>query len=356
VADRRAGTDVRLRAATIAKAARPMKLLIVILNYKVTDLTIDCLRSLAGRVGRVPGARVAVLENGTGGDAFARLRAAIDENGWGSWADLTEVHPNRGFTGGNNIVVRAAFASADPPEYVLLLNADTLVHDGSLEALVEFMDREPKAGIAGSTLLSAEGVVQASPFRFMGVVSEFERGLRLGIVSKLLSRWRTTYPAPAAACSVDWVSGASMIFRSTMLRSIGLLDEGLYTYFDDIDICLRAKRAGWQTWYVPESRVVHLEGASTGIVRRVIKRRPEYWFQARRRFFLKNHGAVFTALADAAFLTGFALWRLRRVIQRKPDLDPPQMLGDAFRNSVFLTGFRVTEVANPAMLPTAGAA
>jgi GT2 family glycosyltransferase len=155
---------------------------------------------------------------------------------------------------------------------------------------------------------------------------------------------------------VDWVSGASMIFRSTMLRSIGLLDEGLYTYFDDIDICLRAKRAGWQTWYVPESRVVHLEGASTGIVRRVIKRRPEYWFQARRRFFLKNHGAVFTALADAAFLTGFALWRLRRVIQRKPDLDPPQMLGDAFRNSVFLTGFRVTEVANPAMLPTAGAA
>jgi GT2 family glycosyltransferase len=330
-----------------------MKLLIVILNYKVTDLTIDCLRSLDGRVQRVPGARVAVLENGTGGDAFARLRAAIDENVWGAWCDLTEVHPNRGFTGGNNIVIRAALASSDPPEYVLLLNADTIVHDGALEALVEFMDREPRAGIAGSTLLGADGTVQASPFRFMGVVSEFERGLRLGVVSRLLSRWRTTYPTPAAACSVEWVSGACMILRRTMLDQVGLLDEGLYTYFDDIDICLRARRAGWQTWFVPESRIVHLEGASTGIVRRVVKRRPDYWFQARRRFFLKNHGALYTALADAAFTAGFALWRARRWVQRKPDLDPPHMLGDFVRHSVFATGFRVTEVPNPAMQPPA---
>ena len=62
-----------------------MKLLVVILNYRVTELTVDCLRSLADRIGGVPGARVAVLENGTGGDAYERLRRAIDENGWGAW-------------------------------------------------------------------------------------------------------------------------------------------------------------------------------------------------------------------------------------------------------------------------------
>ena len=62
-----------------------------------------------------------------------------------------------------------------------------------------------------------------------------------------------------------WVSGASLILRRTMLEQIGLLDEGLYTYFDDPDICLRAARAGWETWYVPESRVIHLGGATTGL-------------------------------------------------------------------------------------------
>ena len=110
-----------------------MKLLIVIVSYRVTDLTIDCLRSLSGEIGRVPGTRVAVCENGTGGDAADRLRRAIDENGWGSWVDLTVIHPNRGFTGGNNVVIRPALESDDPPEYVLLLNADTIVQEHALD-------------------------------------------------------------------------------------------------------------------------------------------------------------------------------------------------------------------------------
>jgi N-acetylglucosaminyl-diphospho-decaprenol L-rhamnosyltransferase len=329
-----------------------MKLLVVILNYRVTDLTLDCLRSLAGRIGEVPGARVAVCENGSGGDAAERLRRAVDDNGWGGWVELSAVHPNRGFTGGNNAVIRAALASADPPEYLLLLNADTLVHDGALRSLVDRMDRQPRAGIAGSQLLSPQGAVQASPFRFQGIATELDRGLRLGPVSRLLSRWGVVPPTPAEACPVEWVSGASMILRRTMLEEIGLLDEGLYTYFDDIDLCLRARRAGWESWYVPESRVVHLEGAATGIVQRVVKRRPAYWFQARRRFFLKNHGPLYAAAADAAFLIGFALWRLRRRIQGKPDTDPPHMLADALRHSVFRAGFAVTEVENPALRET----
>lgn len=326
-----------------------MKLLVVILNYRVTDLTIDCLRSIAPRIAGVPGARVAVLENGTGGDAADRLARAIAENGWGAWADLTTVHPNRGFTGGNNLVIRAALESADPPEYVLLLNADTIVKDGAFEALVDHMDRHPRAGIAGSLLLGPDGTVQASPFRFPGVASELDRGLRLGAVSRLLARWWVVPPTPAAASAVEWVSGASMILRTSVLERIGLLDEGLYTYFDDVDLCLRARRAGWEVWFVPESRIVHLEGASTGITQRVAKRRPAYWFQARRRFFLKSHGPAYAALVDAAYLAGFALWRLRRRLQRKPDPDPLHMLADSIRHSVFGAGFRLSEVENPAM-------
>ncbi len=329
-----------------------MKLLVVILNYRVTDLTIACLGSLVDEVARVPGTRVAVCENGTGADAERQLRQAISANGWGSWVELTAISPNRGFTGGNNVIIRKALASADAPEYFLLLNADTLVHPGALEALVRFMDEHPQAGVAGSRLEWPDGTVQGSPFRFHGIATEFDRGLRLGIVSALLSRWAEVMPAPTHACTVDWVSGASMIIRRKVIDAIGALDEGLYTYFDDIDYCLNARRAGWQTWFVPQSRVIHLEGASTGISAKQLKRRPDYWFQARRRFFLKNYGGLYTALADAAFLAGFGLWRLRRKLQSKPDTDPPHMLVDSFRNSVFMTGFELREVENPALRGT----
>lgn len=325
-----------------------MKLLVVILNYRVTDLTIDCLRSLQGRIDRVPGTRVAVVENGTGGDAPERLRRAIDENRWSRWADLIVVHPNRGFTGGNNLAIRPALASGDPPEYVLLLNADTIVQDRALEALVEFMDRHPPAGIAGSKLVWPEGGVQGTPFRFLGVRTEINHATRLKLLSKVAPA-ASLAPAPSQTCRVDWVAGASMILRRTMLEQIGLLDEGLYTYFDDVDLCLRARRAGWETWFVPESVVTHLEGRSTGIGAHVVKRRPDYWFQARRRFFLKSYGPLYSALVDAAVIVGLASFRLRRRLQGRANTDPPHLLKDYIRHSVFVAGFRVQEVENPAL-------
>lgn len=137
-----------------------MKLLVIILNYRVTDLTIDCLRSLVQEVPRVPGTKVAVCENGTGGDAEQRLREAISANGWAPWAELTAISPNRGFTGGNNVIIRKWLGTADCPDYFLLLNADTLVQPGACEVLVRFMDRHPEVGIAGSRLEWPDGAPQ----------------------------------------------------------------------------------------------------------------------------------------------------------------------------------------------------
>jgi len=263
--------------------------------------------------------------------------------------DLTVIHPNRGFTGGNNEIIRKAMAWADAPEYFLLLNADTIVHPQAVDSLVDFMDRNPKVGIAGSRLLNPDRTIQGCIYRFPSIASEFERSLQLGPVSHLLSRWTVRMPTPTSPCQADWVPGCSMIIRRQTVETIGLLDEGLYTYYDDIDYCLKAKRAGWEIWFVPASCVVHLEGASTGVTARLVKRRPPYWFEARRRFFLRNYGAIDTALVDAASIIGLALWRLRRWVQRKPDNDPPHMLMDLIRNSVFCTGFTVRVVENPAM-------
>lgn len=329
-----------------------LRLLIVIVNYKVTELTIDCLRSLGTQIDRVPRTHVAVCENGTGPEDAARLREAIESNGWSRWATLTAIYPNRGFTGGNNVILRDALNSADPPQYVLLLNSDTLVLPGALDALVRFMDEHPRMGIAGSRLETPDGGVHVSAFRYHTIVNEFDRGLRLGFVSKLLSPWSVAPPPASGPCEAQWVAGASMIIRREVFDEIGLLDEDYYTYFDDIDFCLRARKAGWPTWYVPESRVIHLVGCSTKIsdpAKEATKRRAQYWYQARTRFFVKSHGPLYAAMADLAFLCGFAFWRLRRLIQGKPDTDPRCTILDTIRNSVLVAGPRLKAVENPVM-------
>ena len=331
-----------------------MKLLVVIVNYRVAHLVIDCLRSVATEIESVPGTQVAVCENGTGDDSADRIQKAIDEHGWGGWCSLTAVSPNLGFTGGNNVILRPAVASENPPQYILLLNADTVVFPNAFKALVDFMDEHPKVGIAGSRLQAADGTVQCSAFRFPSALSELESGIKFGPVSRLLDRWKTVPPLPAQTCETEWVSGTSMIIRLEVLQDIGLLDEGYYTYFDDIDFCFNARRAGWPTWYVAESRVVHLEGQSTGVTHKILQRRPSYLFEARRRYFLKNHSPIYAAFVDAARIIGLLLWRLRTTLSRKQDSAPPFILTDTIKHSVFLTGFQLRDVQNP-MLGTQSA-
>lgn len=347
-----------------------MKLLVVVVNYRLTDMTIDCLRAVADQIDDVPGTRVGVCENGTGPEAVRRLEAAVADHGWSRWAYVVPITPNQGFTGGNNAVIGPALEAPhdERPRYVLLLNNDTIVRPGAFKALVDFMDAHPAVGIAGSRLENPDGSPQHSAFRFQGVASEFDRGLRLGIVSQLLRPWNVCLPIFDQPTQVPWVSGASLIIRADLLQNLGLLDEGYFTYFDDIDLCRGARRAGWPTWYVPRSRVVHLVAQTTGVAARAPspgepplppaprKRLPVYMLQARRRYFLKNHSRLYAALVDAAYITGLALWRLRRWLQRLPDTDPEHILPDAVRQSVFVQGFKTPVVENPAITRTIDAA
>lgn len=109
-----------------------MNLLVVIVCYRAADLTIECLRSLAPEIESVPGVRVAVCENGTGGGAAARIDEAIRAEGWRDWVTLTEVSPNRGFAGGNNVILREAMGWEDPPQE---LPASERRHDRSAQSL-----------------------------------------------------------------------------------------------------------------------------------------------------------------------------------------------------------------------------
>jgi N-acetylglucosaminyl-diphospho-decaprenol L-rhamnosyltransferase len=326
-----------------------VKLLVVIVNYRVAHLTIDCLHSVAEELGGIDDTKVAVCENGTGDDSAERIKKAIDTNGWGAWCKLTILKTNLGFTGGNNAILRPALHSEDPPQYFLLLNADTIVRPNAFKALVDFMDQNPQVGIAGSRLEDPDGTPQRSAFRFQSPLGEFEGNIKIGPVTRLLDRWVVAPPVVDHAFETDWVSGASMIIRRKVLEDVGVLDDGYYTYFDDIDYCFNARKRGWPTWYVPDSRVVHLVGQTTGVNKQP-KRMPSYLLDARRRYFLKNHGPVYAALADAGMIVGLSLSHLRVLLTRKANNTAPHLLQDAIRHSVFLKGFKLTDVQNPALV------
>lgn len=311
-----------------------LETLIIVLNYRTADLTIQCLKSLAQEIS-IAKNRVLVIDNHSNDASEERIQMAIKENGWSHWASLTVLQENRGYAAGNNVGFKMAMLLSETPKYIWILNSDTIVLKGAIQALVDFMDAHPDAGIAGSQLEEPEGRLQHSSFRFPSIFSELDHAFRFGLFSRLLSRWRINKDISNEAQRTDWIAGASFFIRTSIIEDIGLIDEEYFLYYEEVDFCLKAYRAEWECWCVPQSRVIHLVGQSTQISRpeQHHKRLPDYWFRSRRRYFQKNHGWLYALITDLGWMMGFGIWRIRRLLQRKPDTDPPYMLWDFFLHS-----------------------
>jgi N-acetylglucosaminyl-diphospho-decaprenol L-rhamnosyltransferase len=304
--------------------------LIAIVNYRTAGQTCACLESLAAEGPQANDFKVVVIDNGSADGSDAAIAECIRVNGWQEWAQLVVGGSNSGFAAGNNAILLPALKQAEPPEFFLLLNPDTIVRPGAIASLVRFLEDHPRAGIAGSRLEDPDGTPQRSAFRFPGILSEFERAMRLGLCTRLLAKHLVAPPVRADAHRIDWLAGASMLVRRQVLEQIGVLDDRFFLYYEELDFCLRAVRVGWECWYVPTSRVVHLVGQATGLKSGQAKgkRTPRYWFESRRRYFEKSHGWFYARLTDISWLCGHLLWRMRRFVQRKPDDDPPHLLWD----------------------------
>jgi GT2 family glycosyltransferase len=294
-----------------------VNLLIVILCYRVVELTVDCLRSLAGQIGDVPGTRVVICENGTGPEAVEQLRQAVVANGWEGWVNLKAIKPNVGFTGGNNAVLRDAMSWAIPPKYFLLLNADTIVQAGALKALYDGIEKSPETGIIGPMLIGTDGSRQVSCFRDHSPLSEFLRGAETGFVNRVMLRDSFQLAPAASRADFDWISFACAIIRSDVVRKIGFLDEGFFLYYDDNDYCRTARNAGWRIGCCPEARVVHLEGQSNELPEkaRARERKPRYYYVSRARYFAKHFGTPGLWAANVAWSAGWLISEMKRLVK-----------------------------------------
>lgn len=319
-----------------------MKVLVVTVNYRTPELAVRCLRSLEHEVNQIGDMRVVVTENDSGDDSLEIIGGAIEAHGW-DWCTLMPQPRNGGYGAGNNAGMEPYLEGEDAPEYVMLVNPDAYVREGAISALLAFMESRPEVGIAGARVEDGNGAQSQSAFRFPSAWSELVEGFKLGPVTKLLNDRQLLLELGDEPMPVDWVTGAAVMLRREVLDQVGLFDEGFFLYFEEVDLCFRAKQAGWQVYYVPDSVVVHLQAQATGITdnRQEKRRFPAYWFESRRRFFLKNRGKAHALLADLAFLGGYTTFRARSVVQRKPNEEPPSFWLDFVRNSTLLKGFGI---------------
>lgn len=312
--------------------AAPARILVVVVNYRTPGLTVECIRSL-DRLQRSSSSYwldVIVVDNCSGDDSVEILSALARSADLCIPVELIQSAVNGGFAYGNNVALRSlldAPGSRAGTELVWLLNPDTHVTDTGLEAIVDFFRSHPDAAIVGNRILDESGDIFPSAFRRPTVWSELENALGMGPVSRMLDRHVVAMRPMADAARVDWVSGASMFLRADAIKSLGLLDDEYFMYFEETDYCLAAARRGFQVWHCPSFQITHLLGRASGVTgpQQSMRRRPRYWFESRMRFFRKNYSGFYLHCANLAWLLAYPLGRLWLVLRRRRCGDPPRL-------------------------------
>lgn len=339
--------------------AGPARILVVLLNYRTPELSLEALAAARTAMQGLEG-EIVVVDNDSRDGSFDRLSAEVNARGWAGGetpVSVLQSGRNGGFGAGNNHGIRMVLARGPRPDLVHVLNSDALPAPDAIARLAEALAAHPEAGLAGSYIHGPEGEPHITAFRFPSILGELEGAARIGPLTRLLGEHTVPMALPELTTFVDWLAGASLMMRMDMLEEIGLFDERFFLYFEETDLCLRAARAGWRTLYVRESRVSHVGSASTGMRR--WRRVPRYWYDSRLRYFVKNHGAAYAAAATAAHLAGGVAARTRAALQRRPPGDPPHFLRNLalhyLRALANGQAWRAAPVAEPAASPAPAA-
>jgi N-acetylglucosaminyl-diphospho-decaprenol L-rhamnosyltransferase len=226
-----------------------MKFSVIIVNYASWPLTLRCIESL--QLTRYRDFEIFVVDNDS-----------VKPPELPSWVRLIRNKENVGFARAHNRGIAAS--SGDP---IVLINPDTIVERDFFEHLKGFVSENPRVGISGPRIVDSEGELQLSARREINALSGFLG--RTSLLTRLFpksSLVKSQFPAvtdQSHPTSVDWVSGACMIVRRETLRDVGPLDERFFMYFEDADLCRRARAAGWLVYYLPHVEIVHQTGASS---------------------------------------------------------------------------------------------
>ncbi len=213
---------------------------IIIVNYNTKKLTLDCIKSIQKFAPKF-NYEIIVVDN-------ASLNKLTPQK-----FKLIQNSNNLGFSKANNQGIRMALG-----KYILLLNSDIVVQKGALDALVNFAEITPDAGVIGSRLLNPDLTIQPSVFNFPTVTNAV---VHYWFNKKILGKYAPEENNPT---QVDAVVGAAFLITPKALKKVGLLNEKYFMYFEDIDYCRKVRSVGMKVYYLPSSEIIHMHGASGG--------------------------------------------------------------------------------------------
>lgn len=312
----------------MTELSREPQVLTVILNWRTPDMTLRSVAAAETAMQGIAGA-ITVVDNDSGDGSFETMAAALADH---PRVRVVQSGRNGGFGAGNNVGIRLGLPDGARPDYVYILNSDAFPAPDAIRHLLTYLEGHPTAGFVGSYIHGTDGEAHTTCFRFPSIASEFEGAARTGPISKLLANRKVPLGVPDASGPVDWLAGASLMMRDSVLQVVGLFDEDFFLYFEETDLCRRARRAGWTTDFVRESRVEHIGSVSTGM--KGWRRVPGYWFDSRWLYFKKEGGTTRALLATGAHVAGALIMRARRLFQPRVMADPPHFLRDLITHAM----------------------
>ena len=269
---------------------------VVVVNYETPHLLDECLQSVNAHQSDVVGS-VIVVDNSITSTSIELVRR--------QHPGVVVIRPlaNLGYGAAANQGCRAGQG-----DYALVLNADTQLHAGALEALVDELIRHPEAAVAGPQLVDPHGRDQPSCANFPtpGRMLLHETGLWKLLRTRRLRARVQPFFNPAAPARVPWVLGAAVAVRRRCFDAVGGFDPSYFMYFEEVDLCRRLSAAGADTRFVPNARVIHVGGASTALARAPMQRD---MFRSLARYTRRHHNAA-NLVALRVAVTVVALIRL----------------------------------------------
>jgi GT2 family glycosyltransferase len=303
----------------------------IIVNYRTAAATIEAVSALWGDLEGLVDPLVLIVDNDSRDGSLERLTETFSAEKWGGRVIVVDAKSNGGFGKGVNIGVETVLRTRGVPRHFYVLNPDATIDPGALKGLLAFMAEHPAAGLLGN-IVRNQGADVVKAFRFPSLLGELEGSACLGPLSWLLRKY-TVPMNPTESCEVDWVAGVSMLFRGEVFSSAGLFDEGFFLYFEEIDLAKRVRAAGWKIYFVSDVSVNHVGGLSTGF-KDESRRMPRYWFESRRRYFVKHHGRLYSAACDAAWILGHGIFKTKVRLGRSSNSGRPSVGRDLLRYSV----------------------
>jgi GT2 family glycosyltransferase len=231
-----------------------VKLSVVILCWNDLKVLPDCLKSIYAGTHKTE-FEVIVSDNGSEDGTADYVRENFPQ------VRLIENGANLRFAKGNNVGIRVSRG-----EYVLILNPDTIIHDGALDEMVAYAERHPEGGAFSCRVVNEDGSYQEHVRPLPTIRSEWMLTLRLGALARF-SDWFN--PGVYVGWNGDGersagqVAGCFLVVRGELLKKLGGFDEQFFYYYEDTDLCRRVWEAGYSILYAPDIRITHLKGVST---------------------------------------------------------------------------------------------